>query len=220
MDTEITTICSKTNGRNTGLPKGCCCWALQYSVLNIRSWEMKSSWNYLQGLSMSLLEQSKQEGEKRSAGEQKREKTLRSWLILHWLPFRTGTNLQNFQFWPKIGWYFCYLWHRYAKRFSKNITVTFSFIYHNMTYIGLYWHTSRYKYCEGWSITRIDCLEFLCWMGLLCCNTIKIYEELLVIPVSKKKKKDGQGTGKRWGEALGGWSMRSESKPRFSLFLR
>lgn len=151
---------------------------------------------------MSLLKQSKWQGEKRSAGEQKRGRIPRSWLKLYCLPFRIGKSFRIFSFGQKKkkkGWHFHYLWHRYAKWFSKNITVMFSYIYHNMTHIGLHWHTSRYRYSEGWSITRIDCLEFLCWMGLLCCNNIKIYEELPIILASKRKDwaRDREEMGKK-----------------------
>lgn len=91
----------------------------------------------------------------------------------------------------------------------------FSYIYHNMTYIGLYWHTSRYRYSESLSITRIDCLEFLCWMGILCCNTFKTYEELLITPVSKKtdgtRDKEGVWKGSLRGDEARGLTQNLDS---------
>lgn len=130
--------------------------------------------------------------------ENRRERILRSWLILHWLLFRIGTNLQNFQFWQKNGWNFHYLWHKYAKWFQKILLWCFLISTTiRLTLACLYWNTSRNRYSEGLFITRIDCLEFLCWVGLLYCNSFKIYEELLIIPVSKKK--DWERGREGWG---------------------
>lgn len=126
-------------------------------------------------------------------------------LILHWLPFRIGTNLQNFQFWPKKSWNCHYLWHRspLLNGFQKILLSCFlTSTTICLVLACLYWNNSRYRYSEGLFLTRIDCLEFLCWVDLLCCNTFKIYEELLIIPVSKKKI--GWGAGKGWEGNLRG----------------